>query len=195
MTLTNRHLIPSDFSSRDYLAEYYAHAEAIDSKYMLFDFASLKVVSDNLDTIKSLVTVACITNDYKWQNLYNTTKFEYNPIWNVDGEEVEEHEIAQRHTTNDFGESSGTSTNSQVPDDMTTEKEVNKNVSVREAYQDETTEDAYTDKITRTRGGNIGVTKTQELIRDEREINNFVFLDVVMKDIINAITYPMFEED
>lgn len=62
------------------------------------------------------------------------------------------------------------------------------------AHIDEHDEDAYKDVITTIRTGNIGMTSTQELIGRERDISDFKFLDILMRDIINMITEPYFEE-
>ena len=61
-------------------------------------------------------------------------------------------------------------------------------------HTDEHDEDAYKDVITTKRQGNIGVTSSMDLIRQEREIDDFKFLDILMSDIIDMITEPYFEE-
>ena len=61
-------------------------------------------------------------------------------------------------------------------------------------HTDEHDEDAYKDVITTERHGNIGVTSSQDLLRQEREVSDFKFLDILMTDIIDMITEPYFEE-
>ena len=63
------------------------------------------------------------------------------------------------------------------------------------AHKDSHDEDAYKDTITTTRTGNIGVTSSQKLLTEEREVADFNFLDILMCDIIDMITDPYFEED
>ena len=60
------------------------------------------------------------------------------------------------------------------------------------AHTDTLNKDAHT--VTSTRQGNIGVTKTQELLQSQRDIAMFDFLDTVMKECIDAITIPIFVE-
>lgn len=127
--------------------------------------------------------------------MYNTTILEYNPIWNVDGTETETHVLGATELQKQYGTSTSTAKASQVPDDMTTEKEVGKSETQRDAYTDKEISASHTDSITRVRSGNIGVTKTQDMINDEREVAKFNFIDIVMRDVINAISYPFFMED
>lgn len=196
LRLNNRNLLPVDMHTTDYpyLDIYYDNANELDFKYLGVDYATLPTVSDLLTDLDMLVKATIKTNAYKYNKIYEVNNVEYNPIWNVDGTEIEEHEIGKRKQTNAYGEDSVTSTNSEVPDDMTTEKEVYKNVSDREARNDTIENDATKDTITKTRQGNIGVTMTQQLIEAERRIADFDLTHVILMDIINAITYPTFEE-
>lgn len=188
-------LIPNSFSDMEWLTPYFEAAEDYDLEYAGVVFPNLAIVSNDIIIVDALVRTCVRSNAYKWEKLYKTTLLVYNPIWNVDGTETEEHEIGERKTTNNYDKSKSTGTSSQVPDDMTVEKEVAKNVSEMDAREDVTTEAEAFDKITRTRSGNIGVTKTQDMISDERDIAAFNYIDVVIKDVINAITYPYFSED
>lgn len=189
----HKHLIPNTFSDKEYLSMYFAHASNMDFKYLGVDFSTLISVTDDLDRLEQIVTMTCYTHDYKWQKLWEVNQAEYNPIWNVDGTETETLVYGQKVDTNNYGLSTASSTNSSVPDDMTSEKEVNKNTTQRDAYVDSTTEGEHTDSITRTRGGNIGVTMTQQLIEAERRVADNILMDIIMKDIINAVSIPAFE--
>lgn len=191
-------LIPSRYNDTEhyeYLQPYFENAQQFDTLYMLVSLPTLPLVSDDMGDLMHCIEATIAANRYKWEKLYKTTLLVYNPIWNVDGTEIEEHEIGERKITNNYDKSKSTGTSSQVPDDMAVEKEVAKNVSEMDAREDVVTEAEAYDKITRTRSGNIGVTKTQDMIRDEREIAAFNYIDVVVKDVINAITYPYFSED
>lgn len=188
-------LIPNSFSDMEWLTPYFEAPEDYDLEYGGVVFPNLALVSHDIIIVDALVRTCVRSNAYKWEKLYKTTLLEYNPIWNVDGTEIEEHEIGERKTTNNYDNSKSTATASQVPDDMATEKEVAKNVSEMDAREDVVTEAEAFDKITRTRSGNIGVTKTQDMINDEREVANFNYIKVVMTDVINAISYPYYMED
>lgn len=179
----------------EWLTPYFEAAEDYDLEYAGIVFPNLAIVSNDIVIVDALVRTCVRANAYKWEKLYKTTLLEYNPIWNVDGTEIEEHEIGERKTTNNYDNSKSTATASQVPDDMTSEKEVAKNVSEMDAREDVVTEAEAFDKITRTRSGNIGVTKTQDMINDERDVADFNYIKVIMTDVINAISYPYYVED
>lgn len=191
----NKTLIPSSFSAEDYLEPYFDHAVDYDIEYGLIQFPNLALVSPDQVIVDALVRNCVHSNAYKWEKLYNTTILEYNPIWNVDGTETETHVLGATTNTKVYGDSTSTATASQVPDDMTTEKEVGKSVTNRATYTDTDSNAAHTDTITRVRSGNIGVTKTQDMINDEREVANFNYIKTIMTDLVNAISYPYFLEE
>lgn len=58
---------------------------------------------------------------------------------------------------------------------------------------DTDTTQTHTDTITRV--GNIGVTSSQELLKQEREVAIFNFYEYVFNDILNYITIGVFEND
>lgn len=76
-----------------------------------------------------------------------------------------------------------------VRDEDSTETRTGSNSDLR---TDALTED-YTE--TRTRGGNIGVTSTQSLIGQEREVAKFSFIEVVCKVITDAVCLGVWEDD
>ena len=188
-------LIPNSFSDMEWLTPYFEAAEDYDLEYAGVVFPNLAIVSNDIIIVDALVRTCVRSNAYKWEKLYKTTLLEYNPIWNVDGTETETHDIGARKTTSNYDNSKSTATASQVPDDMTTEKEVAKNVSEMDAREDVVDEASTQDVITRVRSGNIGVTKTQDMINDERDVADFNYIKVIMTDVINAISYPYYVED
>lgn len=191
-------LIPSRYNNADrypYLQPYFESAQNFDVLYLSVNYADLALISSDWAPIVIAIEATIKANAYKWEKLYKTTLLEYNPIWNVDGTEVEEHEIGERKTTSNYDDTRSEGTTSQVPDDMTSEKEVGKNVTTIDAHEDVVTEASAYDKITKTRSGNIGVTKTQDMIKDERGVAVFNYVDIVITDIINTITLPFYVED
>jgi hypothetical protein len=148
---------------------------------------------------------------------YRAITEEFDPLWNVDGTETltyartntgtvkNEADQTDKNTgtqTNDAGTTT-TDTTSATTYDSPTWKDTDKNVSANSGRdtrtdnlqykRDET--DTRTDDLTeeytetRKRGGNIGVTKSTELIQDTIDTFQFIdFLDMVARDIANAIT-------
>lgn len=138
----------------------------------------------------------------------------------IDNRHTEDN-FAERENTDTYGATGGSTTYGQVSDNTTNKTtpydDANfRNLSKQEretlqhedeyannqhedthvigSHVDEHDEDAYIDTISTTRTGNIGTTSTQELIGRERDIADFKFLDILMRDIINMITEPYFEE-
>ena len=204
--------IPSQFSSYECLGEYFKNSTALDYIYKQ-KFANLLLQEQDqtefaTHTLNKLNSV-CIRKKYEWNTLYSSIIQEYNPIWNVDGTEKTEYS-AEKETNNigastdtfTSGERSGTTTDFVIPYNGTEEKETGKATSQNNTYTDTNTKGTHTDtfnrdahSVTITRQGNIGVTKTQDLLQSQRDIAMFDFLDTVLKDCIDAITIPIFVEE
>ena len=176
----------------DYLTDYKDNANAIDAYYMGIKYANLETVTDDIEGFLALVDVAIANNNYKWTKLYATTQLEYDPIANVDATIVEERDIASRHSEDTIGGANVTTTNSQAPMESSNFHNQTQSETASLEHTDEHDEDAYKDTITTTRQGNIGVTSTQQLIEAERATADFKFLDILMADVINFLTYPYY---
>lgn len=150
----------------------------------------------------------------KWTKLYETTVLEYNPIWNVDGTETTT--TAAQHTlttdtnhantvvtSTELGRRSTTRERKEFPYDSDTgkptESETVTEAPVTDTRTDtnpetvadhETNTDQYT--VTHERHGNIGVTMTQDMIQKEREVSEFLLYEVVLPDVANFLTIPIY---
>lgn len=179
--------------------------------------------TDDIDTFMDLfdVQVAALAEigRYKYEKLFETLSLEYNPIWNVDGTTVTTDVYGEKKTTSSFGEQKGhmthgeqkgtsSSTDSTAgynlndgtfnPSDKNESEFTNDTYtddSRSEAYSDEFTDETYTDSHTEVRQGNIGVTSTQNLINQERDVANFKFYNILFHDVIKATSLNYYEED
>ena len=150
----------------------------------------------------------------KWKKLYETTVLEYNPIWNVDGTEttttaaqhtittdtnhantvVTSTELGRRSTTRErkeypYDSDTGKPTESEtVTEDPATDTRTDTNPET--VADHETNTDQYT--VTHERHGNIGVTMTQDMITKEREVSQFLLYEVVLPDVANFLTIPIY---
>lgn len=177
---------------KDYLTDYKTMPAAIDAYYMGIKYADLETVTDDLESFLAMVDLAILNNDYKWTKLYNTTLLEYDPIANVDAEIQETRDIDNRHHEEKYGAGKVTTKNGQAPMDSSAYANQSQSITDSDQKTDEHDEDAYKDVITTTRKGNIGVTSTQQLIEAERGVSDFKFLDILMADVINMLTYPYY---
>lgn len=127
------------------------HNMAVDE--ILLRCADLELLYPDADFMKYAIGHWSKANSYNFAKMFNTTQLEYNPIWNKDGQIIEETD-----TTGD-----GTSTGSSKGFNSDNWAEGIRN-------QDQT---AGHGKTVRTEQGNIGVTTTQQMIREERDISEF----------------------
>lgn len=146
---------------------------------ILAECAELEVCYPDPVYMQQLIRIWSEKELSNWQKLYDTTALTYNPIWNVDAH-ITETETRDLHSTMDSVESgTGSTVNSKTGYNDNTfvnaEQDVaNNNVDRNNAGSD-------TGTITRTteRGGNIGVTSSQQLIREERDIAQFNVYDYI----------------
>ena len=142
-------------------------------KDILMQAGELELLYPDWNVMQEAISVWTEKEYSIWVKMYNSTRFEYNPLWNVDGTEVET-EQGERIFTNE---------QSDKDKNITTDSVQGFNVAGWTGAEKQEQEIQYGKKekgtekpnITRTRirQGNIGVTKTTELIRDYREIESF----------------------
>lgn len=147
---------------------------------ILAECAELEIIYPDPEYMKNLITLWSKKELYNWRKLYETTQFIYNPIWNVDGIVTE---TETRNLQNRYQQNEGAN---------------NKNVNAKTGYNSGAFEDAEQDtgrtdierggesadtgSVTREtkRGGNIGVTMTQQMIEAEREVDKFNIYDFIV---------------
>lgn len=161
-----------------------------------------------------------------WAELYNTTLYKYNPIWNKDGTITEERDLSENEDEATSG--SETTGKTTVDDENTsgsvdssgeTDADLRGNVTAfdTDSYSpnDQQTQDINTsshadhsgerdltrtetgsattsgsrdrdrtenEKTVRVEQGNIGVTTTQQMMKEQREAVLFSLYDVIMQD-------------
>lgn len=192
---------------------------------ILTNTAEMNVIYSNPDTLKEMIGIWTNKNFDIWQKLYDTTQFEYNPIWNYDRTEeysdsykdTIDHDKVNKRTENftrDLGENATfNSTNTRnYTDDVSNKvaafnngmvdnssahssgdgtETVNSTNNVTQTGNTNTTIND-TDNIDENRNhsgehnmrayGNIGVTTTQQMIGQEREIVQFNVSDYIAND-------------
>lgn len=175
---------------------------------LLIESAELEILFPEPNTLKSAIKFWSRKCLPVWQELYDTTQYEYNPIWNKDGTytELETRNLAgsssNTETRNlaggsqDSGTGSGTTeydvfgynTETAAHESKTTDS----NTYTRSSSSTQTgtiadqgnTSDTGTIARERTEKGNIGITSTQELIEKQRAVVEFNIMDRIIKDFI-----------
>ena len=180
---------------------------------LLMDTAEMEILYPDASFLKLAIGAWSKKQVPIWSELLASTQYEYNPIWNVDGTVVEERDLAgtdyrtDDHTTerthDDSMERTHDDTMERTHDDtLTTDNGTygyNSSTLAPESKienaHDGTITDAHTGtinhdttdtgSITTTRQGNIGVTSTQSLIKEQRDVVQFNIMDYIINDFKN----------
>lgn len=152
--------------------------------------AELSLVYPDPDTIRDAVRLWTNVNFQKWAELYSTMLYKYNPIWNKDGSYTDERQLsrADTGTANSSGTSNvngdlrhnvtGYDTNAYSPNTQ----ETTQNSSGYTSQGATADNRAETEKTVHTEQGNIGVTTTQQMIIEQRNIVEFNLYDYITQD-------------
>lgn len=137
---------------------------------ILFQNAELGLLYTDPETLKTAIGAWSYASQYTWEKYARILTLEYNPIWNKDGT------ITETEETNRELESDGTGENKVSAFNESTYQNRSKDETHSEGTEGETRE------YTRRETGNIGVTSTQSMIREEEEIAKFNVYDEISKD-------------
>lgn len=132
---------------------------------IILQTAELELIYPDWDIMNTAIKLWCQRMTPIWTKLLKTTNLEYNPIWNKDGKvtEVEDRDLHEETSSNGTGVHDVAGYNS--PTLVTSDKDTS-NASGTSDHSGQI-------KRTRIEQGNIGVTTTQQMIREEREIDQF----------------------
>ena len=204
--------------------------EAIDKATLidnlLMETAEREIIYTNLAFLRQAIGSWSKKNLPVWEELYKTTQYEYNPIWNKDGT-VTETETRDLHGTNYHTDNTdridnltdkntrnfqdketrdldddtlnsvyGFNSSSEAPSEKvhtdyngtdtmdhtgTDTMDHSGRQDIDRTY-DEKTSDTGTVKHERIEQGNIGVTSTQSLILEQREVVKINLMDIIIDD-------------
>ena len=177
---------------------------------IILECAELELLYPNWDIMELAIFRWSQKSQYKWAKLLATENLEYNPIWNKDGTIKETETKFGTGTAQSQEKSSTSGSDSQTVTgtrDSTDELKVSafdsSTYNNREQRTlDEDTSTAASSEGTanssrtgtsvsqneegrtyeRTEQGNIGVTTTQQMIKEEREVSDFSIYDVIVQD-------------
>lgn len=168
---------------------------------LLLESAELEILFPDFSMLKYAIGVWSQKELPIWQELYDTTQYEYNPIWNKDGTytELETRDLSGleyrnlKGTRQDNGGGSNTTEydvygyNSETAAHESKTSDTNGYTRTENSTQTGTIDntDTGTIKHERTEQGNIGVTSTQELIEKQRNVVEFNIINRIIKDFIN----------
>lgn len=183
-----------DESTANFLTYYNEHRVNLDRMFV-HDFGErlvdLESESDEDIEAEWYDEIKAIQQTYleNWARLWYALSEPYNPLFNVDGTETTVYGVHVTDREDIIADREDTSTQYMVSYDSATEKETGKQVDELGGHTDtgSTTSQEHTDTVTRK--GNIGVTKSTELLRDEMKLRTEVapFFKVVFQTMIEEI--------
>ena len=134
--------------------------------------AELELLYTEPDTLKQMRKIWSRSSQYSWEKLGKTLFLEYNPIWNKDGT-ITEHE------------------------EGTSESEASESVAAynSSSYEPRNHSEGSAGSgrdYTRIEQGNIGITSTQQLIKEERDTADFNIYDRISLDFRNRFCIQVY---
>lgn len=130
---------------------------------LLAETAEQEAIYPDFDVMKQMLGVFTKTRIHAWERMFRALQAEYNPIWNKDGT------IEER--INSIANGTADSTTDSVSDGYVTafnDDMPKQNVQNKDQTRGQTNSMTTGDQTTYKREyGNIGVTKSSELVRDE----------------------------
>lgn len=173
---------------------------------ILSEYAELEVLYPNPEVMKVLIGSWSAKLLPVWKHLYETTQYEYNPIENYN--RTDEGRIDRANTRIHSGTDTSTHNNNGQIDDYTAGfdsvpsgssdglvkqgKTISSNNGSNSMNHGEHITDNGNDTTHLTSKGNIGVTTTQKMIREEREIAEFNIYDRIVKDFCNRFCIEVY---
>lgn len=161
---------------------------------LLAELAELEVLYTDPEIMKTLINVWSRKQLPVWEKLQATVNLEYNPIYNKDGyyEETENTERENSNSTTDNISATvtdaGTNLNQVAAFNSSQfenrEKDTLNNSRTESQTNTGTSSGTESGEVTRSRHeyGNIGVTTTQQMINEEREVVKFNIVNYIIED-------------
>ena len=157
---------------------------------LLSECVELETIYARPDVFKVLMKHWSNSRVHVWQELADTMDYEYNPIWNKDVHDVEqidfERKLKSTYSDSASNQTSGNTTNQGVAYNSGNLEDRTKDIASgsMSSTDNSTTDDTGTTEQKRDylSQGNQGVTSTQSLIKEQRDIVNFSLYDIIISE-------------
>lgn len=157
---------------------------------ILVECSELEILYTDPTVFKMIVKYWSEARVHVWQKLADTMDYEYNPIWNKDVKDTEYIKRTKDESTTYADQASsttsGTNTNKGVAYNTNEleNREQDQTSGSMSSSDNSTTRDAgYNDEDREyISQGNQGVTSTQQLIKEEREVSLFSLYDIIISE-------------
>lgn len=171
-------------------------------KSICSELADMELLYPNPEVMKDLIGVWSAGSQYEWSKLYETMQLTYNPIDNYDRTETRTLTSQGTGTGADGGSDSLSTSKSHQGSEQNTGKvtafnsgtlaDKNQNSGTSSATDTETASTTYgktkqesfnkTDTETIRARGNIGVTTTMQMLKEQRDIVKFNLYDIITEE-------------
>ena len=157
---------------------------------ILVECSELEILYADPTFFKKILEIWSKARVHVWQKLADTMDYEYNPIWNKDVKDTEYIKRTKDESTtySDTASSttSGTNTNKGVAfnsNDLENREQDQTSGSMSSSDNSTTRDAGYNDEDREyISQGNQGVTSTQQLIKEEREVSQFSLYDIIISE-------------
>lgn len=164
--------------------------EAVDKNVLvdnlLLQLAELEVIYPDTDVMKEAIARWSATRVKEWDKLNLTLYLEWNPLHNYDRTEewTDGEDGSGTSTGNSSASGTNTSTDSVAGYNSTSLVDNGKTVSTGNSEQDSTSSNSYNKNASHTGKmyGNIGVTTSDEMVKQYRETVKFNIYDVIIDE-------------
>ena len=160
---------------------------------ILSELGELSLVYTDPDTLRKMIEIWSKINKRPWTQLWETLLYKYNPIWNKDGKYTDERHLNTSGTTdgtrngNTSASGSGTvnhnvtgyDNDTYKPNTQDTSSASSSGTSAEATHEGKTGNES--EMTTHIEQGNIGVTTTQQMIREQREVVEFNLYTYIME--------------
>lgn len=171
-------------------------------KSICAELADMELLYPNPEVMKDLIGVWSVGCQYEWEKLLESMNFEYNPIDNYDRTETRTLTSQGSGSGTDGGSDSLSTTKQHTSQEQDTGKitafnsgsltDKNQSTGTSSATDTETASTQYgktkqetfskSDSETIRAHGNIGVTTTMQMIREQRDIVKFNLYDIITEE-------------
>lgn len=160
---------------------------------ILMECAELEILLPDPDVLRQEIGFWSRSQARVWDKLFESTQFVYNPIWNKDGviNETETRDLTETPDLTDTRDlkttDKGDITNSRSAYNASgfqNQEKDNHNLDYTDTGTIKytgTRKDTGTITRERTEKGNIGITTTQQMIKEEREVDQFSIYDYIVR--------------
>lgn len=141
---------------------------------ILMQCAELELVYPSFNMMKLAITNWSKVEFKIWEKLFDSENLDYNPLWNVDADITDTITRSGNNTTQGSNQNTGSTKGYNETAWLDNSKDVGSNSGSGQW--------ADSENHTTRRTGNIGVTSSQQLLKEEREVADFS----TIKYIVNS---------